>query len=421
MLPGVRRAMMGTRHGCVLLAAIALVCVSAQSAYARVPRPALTVEGHSLKWEAIAGTTEYQIKAVVDRKATITETSATMVTPAADPGHSVAYRVRAWQPAKSAWSRPVTVTYQREVIIGINDGSGWGPADAKQFVARGITSERFAGTGYAGGLSGSIAELLKRSEADGFSDDVVIVGNTPDEEQLSAVNVPAWTAASLKQVEEAADNGARLLEVGNEMYLKGPQCNGCYQQAEPARYAEMFVALSKAVEAAGVKGVTLLFDSYGNYRESEGGPLSKVCCGGGWLAAAVTAEPELLERVGDFTMHPYGLAGSNKRDDLGPDALKTEREQAVSLGFENTEYYVTEYGVQVQGATTAASLNLQAERIRAAFTELIGFGFVKGIWYFESHDDITGRWGVIENQKSAEAPFIARPSLEVVSDFALGF
>jgi hypothetical protein len=411
--------MKGPRHGFVVLATMMLVCVCAQSADARVLRPAVTVEGHSLKWEAIAGTTEYQVKAVVDRKATISETSATTLTPAVDPGHSVVYRVRAWQPAKSAWSRPVTVTYQREVIIGINDGSASGPADAKQFVARGITSERLEAPGTQG-ETGSTAELLKRSEGDGFSDDVVIVGNTRDEEPLSAVNVPAWTAASLKQVEEAAGNGAKLLEVGNEMFLKGSRCNGCYQQAEPARYAEMFVSLSKAVEAAGVKGVTLLFDSYGDYREYEGGPWSKLCCGGGWLAAAVKAEPELLARVGDFSMHPYGEAGTNKRNDLGPDALKAEREQAVSLGFANTSYYVTEYGVKVPGATTASSLNLQAERIRAAYTEMIGFGYVLGIWYFESHDDITGRWGLIENQKSAEAAFIARPSLEVVADFALG-
>jgi sugar lactone lactonase YvrE len=306
------------------------------------------------------------------------------------------------------------------VTIGVNDGSGWGPADAEKFVALGIKSERLEAPGTSGG-SGSIAEYVKTSQSNGFTNDIVTVGNTPDTEPLSTVNISTWTAATVKQVEEAAENGVKLFEVGNEMFLKGPRCQGCRQQKEPVKYAEMFVSLSKAVDAAGITGVKLLFDSFGDYEEYEGGPWSQACCGGGWLATAERAEPELLQRVAGFTMHPYGEAGGNLENDWGPGALKVEHDQAVSLGFENTEYYATEFGVELDtgGVTGSSSPADQAEKIRAVYAELIGYGFVRGIWYYQTHDDGTGKWGLIEPQESGSSPFLPRPSLEVVSSFAL--
>jgi hypothetical protein len=311
-------------------------------------------------------------------------------------------------------STALAAATEPSIIIGVNDGSGWGPADSAKFHEFGFTSERLE----AGGPYTTIAE----STALGWTDDTVIVGNTDDEEPLRSVNIPEWTANTLAQVKEEASYGVTLLEVGNEMYLKG-YCEDCYQQKEPAKYAEMFVSLSKAVEAAGIKGVKLLFDSFGNYEETEGGKLSQISHGGGWLATAEKAEPELLKRVAGFTMHPYGEAGENKENDWGPGALKAEHEQAVSLGFENTEYYVTEFGVQldVGGVTGSTSLANQAEKIKAVYNELIGDGFVKGIWYYQTHDDGTGKWGLIEHQESGSSPFVPRPALEVVSHFALTY
>lgn len=43
------------------------------------------------------------------------------------------------------------------------------------------------------------------------------------------------------------------------------------------------------------------------------------------------------------------------------------------------------------------------------FTEPIGYQFVKGIWYYQTHDDTTGKWGLIEPQESGESPSVPRP------------
>ncbi len=301
------------------------------------------------------------------------------------------------------------------IVIGLNDGAGWGPPDSTKFHERGFTSERLE----AGGPNTKIKESTEL----GWANDTVIVGNTPDETPLSSINVATWTGETLAQIKEETPYGVTLFEVGNEMFLKGPRCGGCYQQKEPAKYAEMYVSLSKAVEKEGISGIKLLFNSYGDYQLSEGGGWSQVCCGGGWLATAEKAQPELLKRVQGFTMHPYGAAGENKENDWGPGALKVEHEQAVSLGFEHTNYYATEFGIKLEegGGDGSTSKANQAEKIGAVYSELAGFGYVKGIWYYQSHDDGSGKWGLIEHQTSGESPFEPRPSLETVANYALTY
>jgi hypothetical protein len=312
--------------------------------------------------------------------------------------------------AEPATAEPATA--EPAVIIGVNDGSGWGPADSARLHALGFISERIDA-----GEQPSITESI----AAGWTEDLVIAGNVDDEQSLAGVDIPAWTREALAQVKQAAANGVTLIEVGNEMYLKGPACEGCARRAEPVRYAEMFVSLARAVRDAHVTGVKLLFDSYGDFEEGEGGPWSQVWSGGGWLAAAVGAEPELRSLVGGFGMHPYGEAGENRANDSGPLALWVQHEQAASLGFEHTDYYATEFGVQVEGQPSPSSLARQAQAIEAVYRELIGYGFVKGIWYYQTHDDDTGEWGLLEHQETGHSPFIGRPSLAVLSGLAEHF
>ena len=298
------------------------------------------------------------------------------------------------------------------VIIGLTGGSSNGKEDSTKFKEDGLTSERLnANDGEA---------AINRSLEYGWSNPVVMVGNTQDTEPLRTINVATWTETALAQVKWLAARGITLLEVGNEMYLKGPRCTGCYQQKEPAKYAEMFVSLSRAVEEAKISGVKLLFNSYGDYQEREGGGFSCVCGGRGWLGDALKAQPELKKRIADFTMHPYGEKAENSANDLGPQALYVEHKQAVELGFEHTDYYVTEFGVELEapGPEGSKSPEDQAERIRGVYEELIGFGFVKGIWYYGALDNSTGKWGLIEPQPTETSPFVPRPALGVVSSFA---
>jgi|GEM_PF-2529201 len=301
---------------------------------------------------------------------------------------------------------PPTPPASPSVIIGVNDGSGWGPADAKRFVELGLNSERIGVP--ESGPAGWLTEYLKTSEGNGFRDDTVIVGNTPDQEPLANVNIPEWTATTVREVKEASENGATLLEVGNEMYLKGGQ-------AEPARYAEMFVSLANAVKSAGVTGAKLLFNSFGDYSK-PGGEWSQMDSGNGWLHDALAAQPALKEDVGGFSDHPYGKAHEATPEHDGPAGMEEQHAFAVKLGFLNTDYYLTEYGVE-ETSTPAA----QAAAIKASYEEFTSDSYVKGIWYYQTHDDSTGKWGLIEPQETGSSPFVPRPSLEVVSDFALEF
>jgi alpha-tubulin suppressor-like RCC1 family protein len=305
---------------------------------------------------------------------------------------------------------------QPKVIIGLSDGSGWGPEDARRFIEGGITSERLE----AGGSSTSIAE----STANGFANDTVIVGNTPDSQPLSTINIPEWTVRALAEVKEQAAYGVTLLEVGNETVLKGTtySANGeTIHQGEPAKYAEMFVSLSKAVEAAGIKGVKLLFSSVGDYQRPDK-TWSQMCCGGGWVADAVKAEPELLTRVDGFVSHPYGRAHTDTPEHGGPEGMEDQHADVVALGFEHPDYYLTEYGVQwtpgEEGAINAPTQALQAAWIKEAYEEFVALPYVRGIWYYQSHDDDTGTYGLIEPQINGGSPFIPREALAVVEEFA---
>jgi hypothetical protein len=277
------------------------------------------------------------------------------------------------------------------IIIGVNDAFGYGKSDANRVFNAGIKSARVE--------VGNGANTPQVAKEDGFINNVVIVGNTPDETKLSSVNIASWTIKSLNEIIEANKYGDTLIEVGNEMYLKGGQ-------AEPTKYAEMFVSLANSVNMSGLK-VSLLFNSFGDY--FNGSSWSNPPAG--WLGDALKAQPSLKTLVGGFTNHPYGIAHENQENDWGPGALEAQHNQAVSLGFNNTNYYITEYGVQVNSSTNETQ---QAEQIKSVYNELTGLTYDKGIWYYESHDENeSSKWGLISRATGA-----SRLSLFTVSSFA---
>jgi hypothetical protein len=281
------------------------------------------------------------------------------------------------------------------VVLGLVGGSGWGPEVAKKVIAAGFKSERLE--------AGSPWTTDKESYENGFRNDQVIVGNTPDETKLSAINTASWVSTALAQVKEAVSFNYTLLEVGNEMYSKGGQ-------AEPVKYAEMYMALANAVDAAGIKGVTLIFDSFGDYQEATG-QISEISSDGGWLADALRAQPTLKGRVQAFSAHPYGIPGV-KYDghDWGIEGLEAEHSDAVALGFEHTDYYATEYGEEDQ-APGAANQQQQAERIKWAYEQLLSLPYLRGIWYYQLHDDGAGHWGLVSGT------WEPRPALAIVEGF----
>jgi hypothetical protein len=281
------------------------------------------------------------------------------------------------------------------VILGLVGASGWGPAIAEKVIVAGFKSERFEADNIW------MPEEDRISYENGFRDDQVIVGNTPDETKLSAIDTVSWVAKALEEVKEALKYHYTLLEVGNEMYLKGGQ-------SEPARYAEMYMALAGAIKAAGIKGVTLIFNSFGDYQEADGA-MSEESSDRGWLGDALSAQPALKAEVQAFSSHPYGIPGV-KYDghDWGIEGLEQQHSYAVALGFDHTDYYATEYGEEDQPPQAPANAQQQAERIKWAYTELLSQPYIKGIWYYQLHDDSSGHWGLVSSS------WEPRPALAVM-------
>jgi hypothetical protein len=287
------------------------------------------------------------------------------------------------------------------VTLGLVGASGWGPAIAEKAIAAGFKSERFEAD------NEWMPDEDKVSYENGFRNDQVIVGNTPDATKLSAIDTSTWVAKALEETKEAVAYNYTLIEVGNEMYLKGGQ-------AEPVKYAEMYMALANAIHAAGIKGVTLIFDSFGDYQKASG-EISEASRGGGWLGDALEAQPALKEQVSAFSAHPYGIPGVKyEGHDWAIEGLEQEHAYAVALGFAHTDYYATEYGEEEQPPQAAADAQVQAERIKWAYTELLSQPYVKGIWYYQLHDDSTGHWGLVSGS------WEPRPALGVLEGFLHG-
>jgi hypothetical protein len=234
-----------------------------------------------------------------------------------------------------------------------------------------------------------------------FVNNDVIVGNTPDEDKLSTITTSTWAKEAREGVEKASKYGDVLMEVGNEMWLKG-DCEAC---AEPSKYAEMFVALSKEVQKAKeeskvAKDVKLLFDLTGDYYLG-GGKWSNATEGRGWLGDALKAQSELKTRIEGFTFHPYDVNGATLAEeegyvtyeyDYGLRGLKRDYEEAVELGIKHTNVYATEFGVCVYkecnssvGEKSEAEKNKQAETDWDELLSASKFPEVKGLWWFQAY------------------------------------
>jgi hypothetical protein len=236
----------------------------------------------------------------------------------------------------------------------------------------------------------------------------VIVGNTNDSEKLSTVNTTTWAKETREEIERAGKDGYTLMEVGNEMWLKGDG-SGCEACAEPKKYAEMFIALSKEVQKykeskAIPQDVKLLFDLTGDYYKGEG-KWSNSNEKHGWLGDALSAESELKTRIEGLTFHPYDVEGATLAEeetygtyeyDYGLRGLKVDYNEAVELGLKHTNVYATEFGVcrnkefEERTCDTSGTLKTEAEDNKQAETnykELLGSKFpeVKGLWWYAAY------------------------------------
>lgn len=324
---------------------------------------------------------------------------------------------------RSALSRYKGVGPQ-SAIIGVNDGQVHGSVVAAKMIASGITSCRC-------NVTRAGPSEITNAVAYGYTNLIYIVGNWDDEEELSTVIISEWlhstfeTLDQIKWVKENAPVGSSLLlEVGNEMYFKGPR-TGAYQQKEPKKYAEMFMALHNALIEKGERSqVKLLFNAWGDYRISEKGEFSKVEAKRGWIGDSLTAQPGLKTAIDGFTHHPYGKPGENSENCNGPRATIALHKEIQELGFPSTDFYLTEYGIEAPGSTFGQERNkssTEAEEnanVKLVYEELLGQSYVKGIWWYTTYDNNSGseKWGLYKGITGVEGETL-RPIAAIIGSF----
>jgi DNA-binding beta-propeller fold protein YncE len=275
------------------------------------------------------------------------------------------------------------------VIIGVNDYP-INESTSHALIAKGITSDRIE----------MGRDSIATSDSYGFKNQTCIVGNTPDGTRLSEIEIAKWLPETVKQVEECTAGGVILDEVGNEMYLKGGH-------AEPAKYAEMFMALDDELVSKDERsGVKLLFNAFGDYY--TGSEWSQVGSKRGWIGDALTTQSGLRTAIDGFTDHPYGRLKECEESSWGPGCVSVLHEEAKNLGVANLGFYITEFGIMAPGSTGGHALvaNSEADEnqwAREVYTELIATGYVRGIWWFGTYDAYPERttnekWGLFEGQ-----------------------
>jgi hypothetical protein len=301
-------------------------------------------------------------------------------------------------PARPASAFALAVT---GAIIGTNDGSGWGPLAAAKIVAGHITWDRFSTKAWSQGVL--------TSQNYGFNV-LGILNAVNDRTPLSQIEPNAWGQQAAAEL--AAHPSMTLAEAGNESYLKGNVAN-------PVQYGRMYMAAIKAIKARGFN-VRLLFNMTGDYPRgtwSVPGSWSEDARGGGWLRDAVNGVPGLAAAIlaNGVSIHPYGAVGENKHDDYGVSAAAADEAVAGQVLGSIPRFYITEFGYSLSACGRdlgACTPKEQAEKARAAYNVLLSDPHVYGIWWYQSHDDSTGRFGYMSNLN------MKRPAFAVLASFA---
>ncbi|HXB64350.1 MAG TPA: hypothetical protein VNV42_05675 [Solirubrobacteraceae bacterium] len=288
-------------------------------------------------------------------------------------------------------------------IIGTNDGAGWGPAAAQTILGAQITWNRVE--------IGAESNTLEASVEDGFHN-LAIVGNIEDGTPLSQTNPAGWANTVVSQLQ--SNPGIAIAEAGNEMYLKGGVAN-------PRRYGEMYLDAVNAMKAAGIH-TPLLFNMVGDYPTtgtwSSSTGYSRDSEGGGWLHDAVADVPGLAAAIlaNGLSTHPYGELGENSDDTNGVLAVTAQEAVARRVLGSVPTFYISEFGYSLSNcgeSDGACSEGEQSSKMQAAYRALLADPHVAGIWWYQSHDDSSGRFGYMNSNNTT------RPSFATLSAIAV--
>ncbi len=287
------------------------------------------------------------------------------------------------------------------VIIGTNDAAGWGPRAARTILRGHISWSRVELVGRYNTVAQSLREGFKV---------LAIVNNPNDETPLSAIDPRRWGGEVVSELR--SHPGVSIAEAGNEMYLKGGL-------AEPVQYGLTYLAAVEDMRAAGIH-TPLLFNMTGDIplgSWADRTAWSEDAHGGGWLRDAVNGVPGLAAAIlaNGMSVHPYGAVGENAHDDWGSASVAADESVAHAVLGSVPPVYVTEIGFDLArcgDSLGACSTGQQASEMRAEYAQLLADAHVRGIWWYQSHDDPTGRFGFMDNDN---AP---RPSFTTLSAIA---
>lgn len=311
------------------------------------------------------------------------------------------------------------------VIIGTNDGDGWGPAGVNPVSATLIGGHIDWDRGSLA-VDASIYPSGADTTAAGFHV-IGLVGNLDDSSPLSSMTPVAWAAWVVAQLQ--SNPGVELAEAGNEMYYKGGV-------ADPQQYGAMYMAGLKAIRDACIR-TPLLFNMFGDYPIPGGAMWSQDANHGGWLRAAIGANAGLAEAIltNGISAHPYGpLYYIPGGDESGVPVIASWETLMQSALGGIPPIYITEFGYDVDPAGSCTqdggigginptdlsgvcSQEAQAESMQVAYAVWRADPHVKGIWWYQTEDTPgsggdTGDWGVINRDGTT------RPSFTVLSGFA---
>jgi len=277
--------------------------------------------------------------------------------------------------------------------VGLNDFTGWGPPLTSYYLADGFKWARLGemGGGYTPGND------VDAALSDGCN--VVIILPTDTNEAMSWMN--AYKSYGSRVVYEfwnepwTSSNGTPVIPAGT--------------------YAQDYEAAYNAKHAAGITQ-PLLFMTIGAL--ADNGPM--------WLATAMQTVPGL--KVDAFSAHPYGEVNDDSpnnnpnvtpKHSYGVKALIALHQDAVNRGFSDTPWYVTEYGFTLNPSQSGSggqcvssgqyvpSYAEQANQLTLAYNKMITLGdgvagtWLKGIMWYQTHDDSTGWFGLLTSPTSA--------------------
>jgi hypothetical protein len=300
--------------------------------------------------------------------------------------------------------------------IGLNDFTGWGPPLTHQYLSDGFRWARVeVGGNYA--PNNAIDAALGPGCADGTASDpsCTVVAIIPN----NATEAMTW----MNHYNTVAYASRIVYEFGNEQYLTG---SGYGMTAQA--YAQAYQAAYNAKHAASIPQ-PLLFMTTGNPCWS----IAEDACstnGDLYLEKAMDASKGGVSnlKVDGFSTHTYGGADGNWNNSTnGVNALLAQHQDAVNRGFTNSPWYVTEWGVTLnptqsssQPASSdclyAASYAKQASCITVAYTKMVAYGdgvsgtWLKGIMYYQTHDDSTGWWGLLTSPNAPSKDSAGEPA-----------